>query len=374
MPPPPARVTAVLVSHDGDRWLAEVVAAVAAQTVAPDTVLCADTGSRDASALTLRAAFGDVVPLPRSTGFGAAVAAALAQHPGTAAAGTDWVWLLHDDCAPDPGALAALLAFAGQHPSAALLGPKVVDWDEPKVLVEAGVSTDLAGRRYTGLEQREYDQGQRDESRDVLAVGTAGALVRRDVWDALGGLDPTFALFRDDLDLGWRVNAAGHRVVLVPAARVRHARAATTGRRVADAAPGRVTGTDREHALLVLLAHAPRTLLLPRALRLLVGCLLRTLLLLGGRRPREAWDELPPPVRWSAAPAGSRGSVARAAGHASARRARCGRCWPPAPSAGGRAPLRCRPAATPPGPARHPHRPGRGRCAPRCCWRAGWCC
>src|SRR5207245_8632688 len=141
-----------------------------------------------------------------------------------------------------------LLDYAQTSPSAALLGPKVIDWHDPRYLVEVGVTTDAAGHRETGLERREYDQGQRDAVRDVLAVGTAAALVRRQVWDEVGGLDPALPVFRDDLDLGWKVNSAGHRVVVVPQARVRHVRAATTGHRDLDAAPGRAAAVDRKHA------------------------------------------------------------------------------------------------------------------------------
>ena len=48
-------------------------------------------------------------------------------------------------------------------------------------------------------------------------------LVRRDVFDALGGFDPAFAPHADDVDLCWRAHLAGHRVVVVPQARVRGA-------------------------------------------------------------------------------------------------------------------------------------------------------
>ena len=285
-------VTAVLVAHDGAAWLPDALAALAASTVRPRRVVCVDTGSRDASADQLQAALADgdvdqVLTLPASTGYGAAVAAALDSAPRT-----DWLWLLHDDCAPAPDALDALLAAAEQMPSAAILGPKVRDWTDPRVLVEVGVTTDRAGHRDTGLERREYDQGQHDAVRDVLAVGTAGALVRRDVWDEVGGLDPALPVFRDDLDLGWRVNEAGHRVVVVPTATVRHVRAATTGRRELDAAPGRPAGIDRRHALFVLLAHTPAPLLPVTALRLLLACLLRTLGFLLTRQVLAARDEL----------------------------------------------------------------------------------
>jgi GT2 family glycosyltransferase len=280
-------VTAVLVASDGARWLPEALAALAASTVPPMQVLCVDTGSSDDSAELMRAAYGDVLELPRGTGFGAAVATALAASPPTA-----WLWLLHDDAAPEPDALEALLAYADESPSAALLGPKVRDWNDPRVLVEVGVTTDSAGHRETGLDRREYDQGQHDAIRDVLAVGTAGALIRRDVWDQVGGLDPALPVFRDDLDLGWRVNAAGHRVVVVPAARIRHARAATTGRRELPAANGRPAGIDRRNAVFVLLAHAAGPRLIVALPRLVLACLLRAAGFLLTRQVRAARDEL----------------------------------------------------------------------------------
>lgn len=279
-------VTAVLVAHDGALWLPEVLAALAASTRVPVRVVCVDTGSTDTSAELLAEAYGEVLRLPRTTGYGEAVAKALGTVPATT-----WVWLLHDDVAVDPTTLQALLDHAATSPSAALLGPKVIDWHDPRYLVEVGVTTDVAGHRETGLERREYDQGQHDGIRDVLAVGTAAALVRRDVWDATGGLDPALPVFRDDLDLGWKVNAAGHRVVVVPQARVRHVRASTTGHRVTDAAPGRASGTDRRHALWVLLVHAGTGRLVGTLPRLAVTTVLRSLALLLTRQVGAASDE-----------------------------------------------------------------------------------
>lgn len=284
----PARVpvTAVLVAHDGSRWLPAALSALASSTVTPARVIAVDTGSTDDSGTLLRRALGDVLPLPRTTGHAAAVHAALAAVP----AGTRWIWLLHDDCAPDPGTLSALLRAAAADPTAGILGPRVVDWDDPRVLVEMGCTTDASGARDPGAEAGEVDQGQHATPRRVLAVGTAGALIRRDVWDALGGLDPALPLFRDDVDLGWRANAAGHRVLVVPEARLRHARAATAGRRQVDCAAGSPAAVDRRAALQVLLAHTHRLPFL--LLRVLLVCVLRSVGRLLVRQPGAARDEL----------------------------------------------------------------------------------
>ena len=283
-------VTAVLVAHDGMAWLPEALDALVHSSHVPAHIVCVDTGSADGSAELLAERFGDVLRLPRDTGYGAAVAAGLA-HLDQSEPSTPWVWLLHDDVAVEPSTLSQLIAQVELSPAAALLGPKVRDWDDPRVLVEIGLTTDAAGHRELGLERREYDQGQHDQLRDVLAVGTAAALVRRDVWDLVGGLDPELPVFRDDLDLGWKVNATGHRVLVVPDARVRHVRAATTGRRETDAAPGRATATDRKHALYVLVAHATTPHLLGLIPRLVLATLFRSVGLLLTRQLAAAGDE-----------------------------------------------------------------------------------
>ncbi len=281
-------VTAVLVAHDGETWLPGALAALDQSSARPARVLSVDTGSTDGSAALLAAHVGEVLSLPAVTGFGAAVAAALEADLDPP---TTWLWLLHDDVAVEPGTLQALLDHAEQSPSAVLLGPKVRDWNDPRYLVEVGLTTDAAGHRETGLERREYDQGQHDAVRDVLAVGTAAALIRRDVWDQVGGLDPELPVFRDDLDLGWKINAAGHRVVVVPEAKVQHARAATTGHRALDAAPGRASGVDRRNAVFVLLAHASAVRLAGLLPRLVLATVLRSLVLLLSRQVVAAGDE-----------------------------------------------------------------------------------
>ena len=294
------RVVAVLVCHDGGRWVERALAAVAALVDGPDQLVAIDTGSTDQTSAVLAAAAGPggpvdrVVTLPAESSFAAAANAGVAADPVGGAVDqdrvTEWVWLLHDDSAPDPQALTALLSAAHHQPSVSVLGPKVVGWEDPRRLLEVGVSIGSSGRRETGLERREQDQGQHDGQRDVLAVGSAGMLVRRDLWDQLGGMDPQILLFRDDVDLGWRANAAGHRVVVVTDAVIHHAEAAARGQR--ELAGGRPHRLDRASALYVLLVDTGTGWLALTWLRLLLLQVLRALALLLGKAAAEATDEL----------------------------------------------------------------------------------
>jgi GT2 family glycosyltransferase len=292
----------VIVAHDGAAWLPHIAEALLGQTRPVQRVVAVDTGSRDRSGAVLAELLGRsvVFGMDRKTGYGAAIAHALRHRaantnvPGPAGLApgerTEWVWLLHDDCEPAPDALEQLLRGAAESRSAAVLGPKVMDWADRRVLLETGITIDGAGRRITGIEPREVDQGQHDGDRDVMAVSSAGMLVRRDVWDQVGGFDPAMPLLRDDVDFCWRVHAAGHRVRVITDAVVYHLEATARNRRTPSAAP-RPRRMDRHNALLTLLANLP----LGPALSALAGNLvlsaLRTVFFLLAKRPRAALDE-----------------------------------------------------------------------------------
>ncbi|HYF71549.1 MAG TPA: glycosyltransferase family 2 protein, partial [Nocardioides sp.] len=288
-------VSALLVSHDGARWLPAVIEGLRGQRTPVDDVVVVDTTSRDGSTDLLHAAFsgpsGDVVSAPGSTSFPAAVSLGL-EEMRRRGSDSEWVWILHDDANPDPGALAALLAAAAADPDVDVLGPKLREWPSLKRLLELGVTISGTGRRETGLERGEYDQGQHDQVRDVLAVNTAGMLVRRSVLEQLGGLDPQLPIFGNDVDFGWRAAMAGHRTVVVPDAVVFHAEAAHRGLRRTPLTGRHTHYQERRAALYTLLVNARRRALLWLTVRLAVGTLLRMVGFLLVRAVGEALDDL----------------------------------------------------------------------------------
>ena len=287
------RVTAVLVSHNGAVWLPEVVAALTSQTRPIDLITAVDTGSQDASTKLLKSARISFISADVETGFGEAVSLAVDKLPKTV--DHEWIWLIHDDCAPAPTALAELLAAIDDRPQVVMVGPKLLGWHDRTHLLEAGISIAGNGARWTGLEPLEYDQGQHDGTYDVLAVSTAGALIRRDVFEELDGLDPNLTLFRDDVDFGWRARAAGHSVMVATGAVAFHAQASATERRVVEvdgAFLHRPLLLDRRNAAYVLLANSSWWILPWLAIQILGSAFARAIGYLIAKLPGYAADEI----------------------------------------------------------------------------------
>ena len=306
----PVTVTGVLVVHDGAAWLKECLDALVLQTRTPDRLVIIDTGSTDDSPEIvaghgrIRQAIGEllVISAPPGSTFGEAVGRAVEQL--SAGSGSlqipspdepshsEWLWLLHDDSAAAPEALAHLLDAGRRSPSVGVAGPKLTIWDDPSRLLEVGQQITRSGGRVGGPARGEPDQGQHDHRTDVLGVNTSGMLIRRDVFDAIGGFDPAFGQFRDGLDLSWRAHLAGHRVVVVPKARMRAAAASAYGQRFHGQSADAARRRERRHGRQVALARCSPYAVPFLALWIAVASLGSAAVLLVVKRPQQAWEEL----------------------------------------------------------------------------------
>lgn len=306
-------VTAVVPTRTDPAGLAAVLEAALAQTHLPDAVLVLDrtggspdpaTGEtvealvervrdgrpvpvtvrptkarvpvRRASYLALR----DIDPVPAAS----ADTAAGAPTGATAAGGTALAWFLPVGAVPERRALGALLDAWRRSPSTGLVGPKHVDADDPTRLRALAIRATRGGRLLAHPAPGEPDQGQYDRTSDVLAVPFAGSLVERDLLLGLRGWESAFGDVGADLDLGWRAQAAGRRVVAVPGARVRSAR---------GVAPASASSAARRRAgRRVALARAPWWSTPALAAWIAVTSVLTALGLLLLKRPRAAAAEL----------------------------------------------------------------------------------
>ncbi len=195
----------VVVSRRLPERLPQLVAELAADNV-PDAVTVVNLTGDD---VTLSGC--TVVTAARSLSLSHAVDRAIV---GSSA---ENIWIVRDDTRIRPGAFAALASVLDTSPSVGIVGPKQMDVDSPAMIREMGESMTRTGFA-VHLAERELDQAQYDRSSDVLAVGEAGMLVRRELWTTLGGFDPALPGVDGALDFCFRARRAGWRVEVVPTA------------------------------------------------------------------------------------------------------------------------------------------------------------
>ncbi|HEY6743977.1 MAG TPA: glycosyltransferase, partial [Lapillicoccus sp.] len=259
--------------------------AIAEPPAEPDA---ADQPDSPGSGADFAAAEGDVEPEPARAHTSKPDSTPPAAASTPTLTGPEWIWILDDTVAPTPTALLRLVEAVRRSRSVGIAGPKVVRWENPRLFVELGRQVTRTGRRLDAPAFGEADQGQYDTRTDVLAVGTAGMLVRREVYEQLGGFEPAFASAGADLDLGWRAQLAGQRVVVVPAAVVRRAR--TTAERQAGPLATRLA--ERRAARRVALTRCSPLAVPFLAVWIVVGGVMSALGLLLLKRPQHAWAEL----------------------------------------------------------------------------------
>ena len=227
MGPEPAApaVVAVIVASGHGPWLDEALSSLAAQDYPNLSVLVAEVGT-DA---TLAERVAQLLPdahlarMPAGTGFAEATNQALEMVEGVA-----HVLVCHDDVALERDAVRRLVEEAYRS-NAGLTCPKFVLWDAPDRLLSVGLGADHQGVVHPLVEPGELDQGQHDAVREVFVAPTGAVLVRTDLWHALGGFTAGALGPGGDLDLSWRAQLAGARVVVAPQARARHFEAGPKG-------------------------------------------------------------------------------------------------------------------------------------------------
>lgn len=221
------KVTVVIPNFNGIDFLQDCLQSLQEQE--PGTpeyrVLVVDNGSQDGSAELVREKFPQVEleVLSENTGFCHAV------NVGIEKACTPFVILLNNDTKVKPGFVAGLCSAIEEKPEAFAVSAKMLMWDRPELV-------DDAGDRYCALGWA-YGRGkgkpavQYTEPVRVFSACGGAAIYRKQVFDEIGLFDEAHFAYLEDLDIGWRARIFGYHSYYEPSAEVIHYGSASTGSR-----------------------------------------------------------------------------------------------------------------------------------------------
>lgn len=301
-------VSVCVVVHDGLRWLPGCIASVLAQDHPRLELLLLDAGSADGSRATIAAAVAED-PRVRALPAGPNVGYAAGQDQLIAAARGAFLLLLNQDAELDPGFLTAALRAFAAHPDAAAVQGRILRLAGPG---ERTTTIDTTGL-LLGRDRRAWSraQGAADGPEHAIAGAVWGAdgpapVLRRAALDGalLPGrtgpelLDADFFMYKEDVDLAWRLRRLGWETRYVPDAIAWHARTA------AGSAPGWRGAAARSRDLPpAIRALSWRNQRLLQVKNDPLGAIVRDLPWILGRELAElAWLLVRDPRRFAAAP------------------------------------------------------------------------
>lgn len=219
---PLARV--VVLNWNGRRWLEGCLGALRRQEGCAFEVVVVDNASTDGSVAFVRERFPEcrVVALDANVGFAAG------NNAGARGATGPYLAFLNNDTEVEAGWLAALAGAVERDAGIGLASSQVVFMDPPGIIDSAGDGYLRCGG---GFKHR-HGQRAEDRSGDADVFGACGAafLIRRDLFERLGGFDEDYFMVYEDVDLSYRARLLGSRCVFASRALVRHAGSASLGR------------------------------------------------------------------------------------------------------------------------------------------------
>lgn len=218
---PQPLVNVIVLNWNNHQETARCVASVLRQTYPAFKILIVDNGSTDGSASVLREQMPQIelIALDSNTGYTGGNNIGMAR---AFAAGADYVWLLNSDAMAAPNTLAALVAAAEAGPGIGMASPVLRErLDDPDITFACGhfgfqpPSTEhtadirLAGRWLEERPQR-------------VVLSGAALLIRRALWEKIGGLDERLFAYWEDFDYSVRSIAAGFTNIVVLDVSVEH--------------------------------------------------------------------------------------------------------------------------------------------------------
>lgn len=218
------RCSVIILNWNGAEMLRRYLPSVVAYTPADCEVIVADNGSTDESLCVLSQEFPAVrtIILDKNYGFADGYNRAIAQID------SDYTVLLNSDVEVTTNWLTPMLTYMDLHAEVAAVQPKIHSWLKRDYFEHAGAAGGYIDIfcypfcRGRLLNKAEKDAGQYDTIADVLWTSGACMCVRTQVFKEAGGLDNDFFAHMEEIDLCWRLNCRGYRLVCLPDSTVYH--------------------------------------------------------------------------------------------------------------------------------------------------------
>lgn len=214
-------VSIIVVNFNGRKYLVNCLKGIFANSYANYEVMVADNGSIDDSVQTVEKNFKNkknlqILSLAKNFGPAYARNQAVKKTKGK------YLAFLDNDTFPDKNWLQSLIPEMEKDKTIGACQCKLLLLREPDKFDYAGDYLSQWGFLVQKVEGGEKDFGQADQKTEILSAKSAAMVIRKDVFEKIGGFDEDYFIYLEETDLGWRTWLAGYRVIFIPESRVYH--------------------------------------------------------------------------------------------------------------------------------------------------------
>lgn len=211
------KVSVIVITHNGKRHLKECFESLKKQTYKDFDAYLLDNASTDGSSDYVNKNFPwvKIIRFDKNYGF------AEGYNRAIKIVDTEYVALLNDDTKVDPKWLEELVKAIESDKTLFAVGSKILFYDRPEIINHAGAKMTPIGAGFD-VGFGEKDSPKFSVHKYVGAVCGAAMLMRKDIFEKLGGFDRDYFAYFEDLDLCWRAWLKGYKVMYVPTSIVYH--------------------------------------------------------------------------------------------------------------------------------------------------------
>lgn len=217
-------VAVVILNWNGKNFLEKFLPSVMASSYKNLSVIVADNASADDSVSFVKNNFPGIkiIANPSNEGFAKGYNTALQQ------VSSDYYILLNSDVEVSKGWIEPVISMMESDPNIAACQPKILSFSEKNKFEYAGACggwMDVYGYPFSRgrvFDFCENDKGQYNSSEEIFWASGAAFFVRAKIYHQLHGFDESFFAHQEEIDLCWRMQRAGYKILAVPSSVVYH--------------------------------------------------------------------------------------------------------------------------------------------------------
>ena len=208
------KVTAIIVNWNNKDVIVECIQSLLDQNRNEIDIIISDNGSKDDSVEFIRKRFPSIkiIENGENLGFGSAI------NRGLGLAKGEYLLFLNSDLKLNSNCVGELAKLLDSNSSIGGAIPKILHIDQHNTINSLGVLINYTGIAYPNL------LGQKDPGYQEPFESACGGIfmLRREVYETVGGFDEDLFLYHEDHDLSWRIRLAGWHLKVVPQAIMHH--------------------------------------------------------------------------------------------------------------------------------------------------------